>query len=366
MNNKTMMCFPPRAASAARFFSGSVAASAARSCSGLAASALLLGLVGCAEGNAAAPLDRLNLDPDRVAVAGLSSGAYMATQAHVAFSDRLRGAALLAGGPYGCASGDLGTALGPCMKAAPAAPDVATLAAAVRERADAGSIAPLSGLVGDAVWVWHGEKDAVVAEAVSRAAVDLYRELGAANVIWDGELDAGHGFPVRDGEGSCETPEKPFLAACGFDAAGALLKALFGADAVDADPDSPGELRRFDQNALVDPDDVSPQLADEGFLYVPKACAAGERCGLLVTFHGCEQNADNVGEAFVNGSGINEWADRYRLVVLYPQTRASLAPLNPKACWDWWGYTGANYDTRAGAQLKWLNSAASVLGAPLQ
>src|SRR5690606_37673987 len=160
-----------------------------------------------------------------------------------------------------------------------------------------------------------GEKDVVVAETVSRASADLYRELGVANVVWDGELDAGHGFPVIEGEGSCDVPEKPFLAACGFDAAGALVKALYGEDALESDPIGPGELRHFDQQSLVDPDDASPQLADEGFLYVPKACADGESCGLLVTFHGCEQNADNVGDAFVTGSGINDWADRYRLVV---------------------------------------------------
>jgi len=31
-------------------------------------------------------------------------------------------------------------------------------------------------------------------------------------------------------------------------------------------------------------------------------------------------------------------------------------PLNPKACWDWWGYTGADYLTQTGAQLKHVNS----------
>src|SRR5690606_42143032 len=96
-------------------------------------------------------------------------------------------------------------------------------------------------------------------------------------------------------------------------------------------------------------------------LRVVRRTQPSRRCSTLFPYTTLSRS-----EAFVNGSGINEWADRYRLVVLYPQTRASLAPLNPKACWDWWGYTGANYDTRAGAQLKWLNSAASVLGAPLQ
>ena len=81
-------------------------------------------VTGCAA-QTAPPLPRLAIDPGRVAVVGVSSGAYMATQVHFAYSDRLAGAALVAGGPYGCAEGKLELALGPCMKAEPAAPDVA-------------------------------------------------------------------------------------------------------------------------------------------------------------------------------------------------------------------------------------------------
>jgi hypothetical protein len=41
------------------------------------------------------------------------------------------------------------------------------------------------------------------------------------------------------------------------------------------------------------------------------------------------------------------------MVVLYPQTRSSnLMPMNPQACWDWWGYTDANYANRKGQQIQ--------------
>jgi hypothetical protein len=52
-------------------------------------------------------------------------------------------------------------------------------------------------------------------------------------------------------------------------------------------------------------------------------------------------------------------------VVVYPQTRASFMPLNPKGCWDWWGYSGADYDTRNGVQLRWLANLVDALGIPL-
>lgn len=106
-------------------------------------------------------------------------------------------------------------------------------------------------------------------------------------------------------------------------------------------------------------------MAEAGYLYLPPDCAAGAACGVLVAFHGCQQNADKVGETFVRDAGFNRWADVHRVAVLYPQVRSSYLPLNPKACWDWWGYTGEAYDTRDGAQLRWLAAALTALGAPM-
>jgi poly(3-hydroxybutyrate) depolymerase len=51
----------------------------------------------------------------RISVAGVSSGAYMAVQAQVAYADKIGGVAVVAGGPYHCAAGDVKTALGSCM-----------------------------------------------------------------------------------------------------------------------------------------------------------------------------------------------------------------------------------------------------------
>jgi len=76
-------------------------------------------------------------------------------------------------------------------------------------------------------------------------------------------------------------------------------------------------------------------------------------------FHG-----HHVGRVFVNDTGFNRWADAYDVAVLYPQTRANFAPLNPQACWDWWGYSGTDYATRQGVQLRWLVNAVRALGLP--
>lgn len=327
--------------------------------------ALALGLSGCGPDEPELPrLTAMTLDPARVSVSGLSSGAYMAQQLHLAFSDRLVGAALLAGGPYGCAQGDLSIALERCMAPAEGVgPDVAALAATVRERAAAGSLAPLDGLAGDRVHVWHGQRDALVGESITRASAELYSAL-AADVALNTDFDRaiGHMMPTAAEGDSCDTGAPPYIAACGFDAAGEAIRWLHPDTPATAPAQAGGTLSRVD----VRPADGSDAPGgDSAFLYVPVACAAGETCGLHIALHGCEQPEEKIGDAFASQAGFNRWADAAKLVVLYPQTRTSMMPLNPKGCWDWWGYTGVDYDTRDGAQLRWIADMAAALGAPL-
>jgi poly(3-hydroxybutyrate) depolymerase len=329
----------------------------------------LLGLLlvsALAHAGDAAPLPTLKLDPVRVAVAGLSSGAYMASQAQIAYPDVFHGAAIVAGGPYGCAGGQLATALGSCMKGAPA-PDVDVLVARARTLSSEGRIGPLSDLAGARVYLLHGKNDATVAPAVAEAGVRFYEKLRdgvpglkGMRVHADGARAFAHNLPVAGKGEDCGKSVSPYLGHCGFDAAGAIFAELFG-QPTHAVATPRGELRRFDQDALR-PAGKDAFLADEGYLYVPPSCAAGKPCGLLVALHGCKQNAEAVGEAFVRDAGFNRWADAYNVAVLYPQTRASFAPLNPQACWDWWGYSGADYDTRQGVQLRWLVAAVRALG----
>jgi poly(3-hydroxybutyrate) depolymerase len=318
-----------------------------------------------AQAQASAPLPALHVDPARVAVVGLSAGAYMAAQAQFAYPEVFRGAALIAGGPYDCAQGSVLAALSTCMKGVPA-PDVAALVKAAQAHAAKGEIGPLEKLAGEKVYILHGKLDPVIGEAVAHAAVDFYQALKAAvpalatlTVTWDGAHDFSHTFPTENAGAACDKVAAPFIGNCGFDAAGAVFRELYAAPPRKAGT-AEGELRRFDQNALR-PDGADAWLADEGAVYVPRACLQGRRCGVLIALHGCLQNLDGVGEAFVRDAGFNRWADVYDVAVLYPQTRA--VPLkNPKACWDWFGYSGANYATRDSIQLRWLIRALAALG----
>ncbi|MEW5835328.1 MAG: PHB depolymerase family esterase [Pseudomonadota bacterium] len=334
----------------------------------LTALGLLLGSAAACAAHDDGQLPKLHPEAGRTAVVGLSSGAYMATQAQLAYPEFFHNAAIVAGGPYGCAGGNLQTALSSCMKGTPAI-DVATLVATARKRAAAGQLGPLDALAGARVYLLHGRDDGTVAPAVAEAGAQFYQQLKAGTpalagmqVVDDGGRAFAHNLPVAASGEDCDKSVSPYLGHCGFDAAGEIFRQLFGEPARAA-TEPKGTLRSFDQDALR-PDGKDALLAAKGYLYLPPACAAGKPCGLVVALHGCRQNADAVGEAFVKDAGFNRWADVYGVAVLYPQTRASFAPLNPQACWDWWGYSGSDYDTRQGVQLRWLANAVRALGLP--
>jgi poly(3-hydroxybutyrate) depolymerase len=95
---------------------------------------------------------------------------------------------------------------------------------------------------------------------------------------------------------------------------------------------------------------------ETAYLYIPKACVNSDSaCALHLVLHGCAQSADTIGTAFIEQSGYLEWADANDIVLAFPQVEKSVvAPLNPHACWDWWGYTGDDYAYRSGPQMSVL------------
>jgi poly(3-hydroxybutyrate) depolymerase len=55
----------------------------------------------------------------------------------------------------------------------------------------------------------------------------------------------------------------------------------------------------------------------------------------------------------VTESGIDEWADTNKIIVLYPYAvpAPGPTPYNPNGCWDWWGYDDPNYSLKSGTQM---------------
>ena len=126
---------------------------------------------------AAERLPSFTVDLAESSVSGLSSGAYMAGQFHVAFSSTLKGAAMIAGGPYGCALGQLPIALNQCMQTSLGAPDPLALLERARSFEREGRIDPLSHLLDDQVYVFSGREDDTVIPPVVDQTVAFYLSL---------------------------------------------------------------------------------------------------------------------------------------------------------------------------------------------
>jgi poly(3-hydroxybutyrate) depolymerase len=151
----------------------------------------------------------------------------------------------------------------------------------------------------------------------------------------------------------CDANAAPYISKCsvdnhGYDQAGAILAHIYGALAPRAD-EPKGRIVEFSQRDFAG--DMTG-MAETGYLYVPKACKPGAKCKVHVAIHGCQQGAESVGEKFYAHTGYNQWADSNHILVLYPQVNKSLLPVNPSGCWDWWGYTGADYAEKSGPQMK--------------
>jgi poly(3-hydroxybutyrate) depolymerase len=331
----------------------------------MARAALLAALCGIASASAQ-ELPALRLDPDATTVSGLSSGAFMAVQVHVAFSDSIAGAGIVAGGPFYCAEGSVLRAISTCMNADGDGPDVAPLLEAARGFDDADLIAPLSGLAGDRVYLFSGTKDETVTRPAVASAARFYRQAGvaAADLSHVTDVPAGHAFLVPGGPVPCGETEPPFISDCGVEQARDILTWLHGPLEPAAEPVR-AHLAEFDQGLfLTDP--VQQEMHETGYVYVPATCSAGAECRLHIAFHGCQQGAATLGDRYAWTTGYNGWAEAKGIVVLYPQAQASITGGNPNGCWDWWGYGGDTYATRQGPQMVAVARMAAALGVAMQ
>jgi poly(3-hydroxybutyrate) depolymerase len=310
---------------------------------------------------AAPPLPALDAHP-QVTVSGVSSGAYMAVQFHVAHSARVQGVGAIAGGPYYCAQGSLRIAYNNCMKPGrfTPLPSIELLREEAERRASARGIDPTRHLVDARAWLFTGAKDATVRTEVVDAPHAVYASYKATAVIVR-HKSAGHAMVTQAaGNTDCSATAPPFINDCDYDAAGALLAHLLG-PLLPPTPQPGGRPESFDQRPF---GDQAISMDEVGYVYVPNACRR-ERCRVHVAFHGCRQGRAAVSDRFAREAGYNGWADSNRIIVLYPQAAPRrLAPYNPNGCWDWWGYTGAHYHTKAAAQIRAVSAMLERLSEP--
>lgn len=295
-----------------------------------------------------------------VYVAGVSSGGYMAGQLQVAYSSRFKGTAVFGAGPYYCAQNNVNQALYACMSNI--WPDyLGTLEYDASLWSSYGWVDPVANLSGRPVWVYHGDQDTTVAGSVSADGSTFWSDFGANTTSVSG-AGAGHAWVTPYGPNSCGVTTSPYLNNCGTDPEHDLLAKLYGS--VNAANTGPlgGSLIQFDQNLYATSGSAaSLSMGASGFAYVPRSCAGGQSCRLLVALHGCKQGYDAIGTTFVDRANLDQYADTNNTIVLYPQATAS--GVNPDGCWDWWGYLGAtNYPIHGGAQIETIMNEVAALG----
>ncbi len=314
-----------------------------------------------------AKLPALAANINETSVSGISSGAYMAGQFQIAHSRIVAGAAIIAGGPFGCAESafadvmsgpglaflNLSKAVNGCMLNALALwgiPDIDLLVEKTKKLADAGRIDPLDSLVSDRVYLFSGSNDHTVVPAIVKAAYEYYKRLGVpeSNLTFVSDMPAGHAFVTDDGGLSCELTDKPYVVDCDYDQAGEVLKRIYGTLAPRA-PKPAGVFQEFDQRPFEE-GFANHGMEKRGVVYIPPACAGSATCRVHIAYHGCAQNRATAGDAFIRESGYANWADTNAFVILFPE--ASASPVNPQGCWDWWGYTSDDYLTRKAPQIE--------------
>ncbi len=164
----------------------------------------------------------LNIDTDRITVSGISAGAQMAHQLHIAYPDIFSGAGLIAGGPFGCAEGSLTTAISRCMGSVNGELPLAEFAKQIRSAVEQGWIGDTAALSDDRVWVFHGT--------------------------------------------DCSATESPFIGSCDYDAAGILLQQLYGK------LEAPATELKTELIKTTLPGALAAGMDEVAYLFIPGTC----------------------------------------------------------------------------------------------
>ncbi len=318
-------------------------------------------------------LQGYNVAENQHSVSGLSSGAFMTVQLHMAHSSSFIGAGIIAGGPYRCVEsfrnpGLMGTedsyemnALYICMTplTPQSAPNVDRLVALAHQTAQEGKIDPIANLADDRLYIFTGSKDSVVHPVAVKTTREFYETLGVSpdNIKFVDNVPAGHSIITDNVEDSpLGTNQPPYINNGGFMQSHDILTHIYGPLKPPVEHPS-GALIRFDQSEFLGGDGAYASMGRYGYVYVPDEVRRGAKArGVHIALHGCKQgysyvnyalgradtaNQPPYGNRYITTTGYNHMADANNLIVLYPQATGDddNQAQNPDGCWDWWGYT---------------------------
>jgi hypothetical protein len=326
----------------------------------------------------------------RHSISGLSSGAFMTVQMHVAHSADFIGAGIIAGGPYRASESFRAALTAPSsgilnalyVAMTPLTPQVAPDARFLARLAqDTPGIDPTDNLKDQRLYIFTGRADRVVNQFAVRKTRDFYRALGvpAKNIAFVDQVDAGHSIITMNPEDSpLSTNQPPYINRGPFWQSHRILDHLYG-PGNPPDPKPRGDLIRFEQAAFTGDAQTRSCMARFGYAYIPSAVSRGDAqaIGVHIVLHGCKQgysyvdfvfgredvrNQPPYGDRYVTTTGYIEWAEANNLILLFPQVDGGdgNAVQNPDGCWDWWGYTSPDpdapdYYSQDAVQIKAIN-----------
>jgi poly(3-hydroxybutyrate) depolymerase len=138
-----------------------------------------------------------------ITVSGVSSGAAMATQLHIAFSKDISGVGVLAGPPYDCAGGLLTAAK--CLSGPFTSISVPDIEKRIKLFESEGRIDNISNIVGDPVYIFSGKYDPVVLQPIAKLNEELYSSYNT-RIKTNYDLPATHGVPTINYGEPCAIP----------------------------------------------------------------------------------------------------------------------------------------------------------------
>jgi len=260
------------------------------------------------------------------------------------------GVGMVAGTPYYCARGSSISATGACSNN-PGNVPISELVTKTNQYASRGDVDATSNMGGDKVFIFAGNQDSVVVPGIADKVVEYYSNYMSSANIRLVKMNAEHTFPTSSYGNACSYKGSPYIGRCSYDGAYEILNHIYGGlTRPTSSTPQPGDFYMFDQAEFfyISPP-ISSSMDNTGYVYVPSGCMSGANvCRLHVVFHGCQQGRHALGDEFARKAGYNEVGELNNIIMLYPQ--ATSTGVNPLGCWDWWGYTIADYATKGANQ----------------
>ncbi|MES2801063.1 MAG: hypothetical protein V4654_01100 [Bdellovibrionota bacterium] len=296
-----------------------------------------------------------NVNPNKISLSGISAGAFFAHQMQVTYSQTLTGGvAMIAGGSYNCSRGSLNTAMNSCMKISGLQTSVDQTHLDILNLSKSKKIDSFENIAKTKVFLISGKFDDVVFTPVVDKVEELYLKLNVPteNIKYNKSIEMGHAFPTLNYGNKCSSPRSaPFISNCNYDGAYEILSFFYGALENKKNEIAKNLLPYSQSSFFAAKFGAQISMSDTAAVYVPTRCQLGEECSLHVAFHGCLQSRQDIGDDYLHKLGFNDWAESNNIIVLYPQVTKNYFLGNPNACWDWWGYTGADYANKNSVQM---------------